>query len=159
MTTDGRLLVLYDADCGVCTRSASLLRKLDRDARLHLVPLQTAPPLVDLPPNAELAESLHVRDSQGRWSVGGAAAIRLAREVPALRPLAALARVPGVPRLADAAYALVAANRQRLSRLLGEDACRIPSRAGSGRPQLIIRSSPERAVTNDGPGSTARALR
>lgn len=82
----------------------------------------------DLPSEAELASALHARDAAGSWFSGGGAAIRIAAEVPALRPLAWAARVPGVPAVVDVAYGLVARNRQALSRLLGEQACRLPSR-------------------------------
>jgi predicted DCC family thiol-disulfide oxidoreductase YuxK len=125
---DERLLVLYDADCGICTRTASILRRLDRRRRLRLVPLQRPPFLPDLPPAAELAEAMHVRDATGRWSRAGEAAMRIAAEVPALRPIARAARLPGVPGLIDVAYRLVARHRHTLSRWLGEQACRLPSR-------------------------------
>jgi predicted DCC family thiol-disulfide oxidoreductase YuxK len=125
---DDRLLVLYDADCGICTRTASILRRVDRGRRLRLVPLQRPPDVPDLPPEAELAEAMHVRDGTGRWFLGGEAVIRIAAELPLLRPIAWAARLPGVPNVMDVGYRLVARNRQTLSRSLGEQACRLPSR-------------------------------
>jgi predicted DCC family thiol-disulfide oxidoreductase YuxK len=125
---EDRLLVLYDADCGICTRSASILRRLDRGRHLRLVPLQRPPSLPDLPSEAELAEAMHVRDPSGRWFRGGEAVIRIAAALPSLRLIAWTARLPGVPGLMDVGYRLVARNRQSLSRLLGEQACRLPSR-------------------------------
>lgn len=123
--SDGRLLVLYDADCAFCARSARLLHRLDRRGHLDLVPLQTATIIAGAPSLESLLQTMHVRDGDGRWSVGGAAWIRISQEVGLLRPLALLARLPLIRRLVEPTYSLIAANRQRMSRLLGDDACRI----------------------------------
>ena len=121
------LRVFFDADCGFCAHSASVLRRLDSNHRLALVPLQRAAEVApDAPELGVLLASMHVRDSTGRWSVGGAAWLRIADEIPLLRPLAFLARLPGLRRLVEPAYAVVARNRHRISRLLGDDACSIP---------------------------------
>ena len=71
---------------------------------------------------------MHVRDGTGEWSVGAAAWVRIAREIALLRPLGAVARLPVLRRLVEPTYALVAGNRQRISRLLGDDACDINRR-------------------------------
>ena len=118
-----RLTVLFDSDCGFCTRSAGLLRRLDRARRLDLVPLQAAAALGDAPPERVLLERMHVRDAAGRWSIGGAAWLRIADAVPALRPLAWYGRLPFIRPLVEPIYALIANNRHRLGRLLGDDTC------------------------------------
>ena len=121
---DGRLLVLYDADCGICTRTARVLRRLDHGRRLRLLPLQDAGGIADAPPMDVLLCSIHVRDGRGRWTAAGAACLRIADEIPLLRPLAMVGRL--VPsRVVEWAYAHIAGNRHRLSRLLGDDACAI----------------------------------
>jgi predicted DCC family thiol-disulfide oxidoreductase YuxK len=125
---DRRLLVLYDADCGICIRSARVLRRLDHGRRLRLVPLQDAGEFVDAPPFEVLLDALHVRDPDGRWSLAGTAWIRVAEEVPLLRPLAVLARVPAIRWLVEWTYARVAGNRRLLSHLLGDDVCSVPAR-------------------------------
>jgi predicted DCC family thiol-disulfide oxidoreductase YuxK len=66
---------------------------------------------------------MHVRDEHGRWSTAGAAWIRIGREIDLPRPVALLAGLPGMRRFIEWAYALVAGNRHRLSRLLGDAAC------------------------------------
>jgi predicted DCC family thiol-disulfide oxidoreductase YuxK len=126
--TDRRLLVLYDADCGICSRSASLLRRLDRAGRLHLMPLQDAGEIADAPPVEALLDAIHVRDADGRWSAAGTAAIRIAAEVPLLRSLAVAARFAPIRVLVEWTYMRVAANRHRISRLLGDDACTVRPR-------------------------------
>lgn len=131
MTTqpaDGRMLVLYDADCGICSHSARFLRRLDADRRLHVMPLQDAGDIVDAPSAAALRHAMHVRDQDGRWSCAGAAWIKIASEIPLLRPLAFAARLSPVGSLVDWTYWRVAGNRHRLSHLLGDDACRIEPR-------------------------------
>ena len=127
-SADTRLLVLYDADCGICSRSASLLRRLDRAGHLRLLPLQAAGEIADAPPAGVLLDAMHVRDSEGRWTFAGAAWTRIAEEVPFLRPIAIVARMPVVSRIVEWTYAQVAGNRHRISRLLGDDACSIRKR-------------------------------
>lgn len=123
-----RLLVLYDADCGICSSSARLLRQLDRGRHLRLMPLQTAGGIGDAPPVEVLRDAMHVRDWHGRWTVAGAAWIRIAEAVPFFRPLVVGSRVPVIRRLVEWTYARVAANRHRISRLLGDDACGVNAR-------------------------------
>ena len=124
-STDRRLLVLYDADCGICSRSARLLRRLDHGRHLRLMPLQDAGEIADAPPAEVLLDAMHVRDGRGRWTVAGAAWIRIAEEIPLLRPLAIVARLPLFGRFVEWTYGRVAGNRHRISQLLGDDACPI----------------------------------
>jgi len=142
----GALLVLYDADCGICTHSARLLRRLDRGHRLDLAPLQVATRLADAPPPAVLGEALHVRDAAGRWAVGGAALVRIGRALPLLRPFALVAGLPGIRRLVEPAYRLVARNRHRISRGLGLTACRVDRDRVEHRRVDAARATPNRHV-------------
>jgi predicted DCC family thiol-disulfide oxidoreductase YuxK len=116
------LTVLYDDDCGICQRSARLIRLLDHGHRLDLVPLQSRQS-VDTPALDVLLGSLHAVDEGDHWSVGAEAVVEIARRIPILRPIYLLKRVPGAMVLVRAAYGLVARNRLRLSRALGMDAC------------------------------------
>lgn len=121
----GRLIVFFDADCGFCTRTARVLRRLDRADRLALVPLQSAAVAVaDAPDEEALLDRMHVRDAAGRWWIGSDAWRRIAETTPALRPLAWLARLPVITWLVEPVYRLVARNRGRISSLLGDDRCR-----------------------------------
>ncbi|MEO8468320.1 MAG: DUF393 domain-containing protein [Chloroflexota bacterium] len=122
---DRRVLVLYDADCGICSRSARFLRRLDADRRLHFMPLQNADNIVDAPSAAALRHAIYVRDRDGRWSSAGAAWIRIAAAIPLFRPLATAARLSLVRSLVEWTYWRVAGNRHHLSHLLGDGACRI----------------------------------
>ena len=124
VTAPDRLLVLYDSDCGVCTRTARWIRRLDRRGQLELVPLQAAATVAaDAPPDATLREALHVRAADGRWSSGGAAMLEILARLPAGAAIARVGRLPLVCRGVDAAYRVVARNRTALSRALGATAC------------------------------------
>lgn len=120
------LAVFYDADCGFCTRSALILRRLDWLHRLEIVPLsQAAEVAPDAPPEGELLELMHARDTDGEWFIGGQAWLRISDDLPLLRPLGLVARLPLIRDLVEPVYAVIAGNRHRISRLLGDDACRV----------------------------------
>jgi predicted DCC family thiol-disulfide oxidoreductase YuxK len=122
------LTVLFDDDCGFCTRTAALVRRLDARAAIDLVPIREAGrKFVDSPPEIELLDRMHARDATGRWFIGGEAWLRICELVPGLRPLAWLGRLRFVRPHVEPVYGLVAANRHRLSRLLGQSRCRYPT--------------------------------
>jgi predicted DCC family thiol-disulfide oxidoreductase YuxK len=126
MTTPASLVVFYDADCGFCTRSALILRRLDWLHHLEIVPLGQAHDVVpDAPPEAELLERMHARDADGEWFIGGQAWLRITDELPLLRPLGLVARLPLIRDLVEPVYAVIAGNRHRISLLLGDAACRV----------------------------------
>lgn len=122
---DRRVLVLYDADCGICTHTARILRRLDRVGRLDLMPLQVAAGRPDTPSLEVLLGSIHVRGAGEAWSAGGAAMVRISREIRVLRPFGVLAGLPLLRRLVELAYAFVASNRHRISGLFGIEACAV----------------------------------
>ncbi len=122
-----RLTVLYDADCGICTHTARLLARLDSRRQLKLVPLQSAN-LPGQPSFDALTDALHAVDATGRWTVGAAATLEIARRLPVLRRFTPLARLPFAMAALDLGYRVVADHRQQLSRLLGLQVCKVPSR-------------------------------
>jgi predicted DCC family thiol-disulfide oxidoreductase YuxK len=124
-----RATVLYDGDCGFCRWSADKLRTWDRHGRLAFATIQGSigqELLGSLDPDRRL-DSWHVVEPNGRlWSAGAAAPLIL-RLLPFGGPLAALAEL--APGLTDRTYRLVARNRGRIGRLLGQTACSVdPSR-------------------------------
>jgi predicted DCC family thiol-disulfide oxidoreductase YuxK len=122
-------VLLYDSDCGFCRWSVDKILAWDRRRRLRPVALQD--PEADRllgRMNADLKMgSWHLVTADGRVYSGGAAAAPLVRLLPRGRPLAAvLAAFPG---LTDRTYRLVARNRDRFGRLVGQSACAVdPSR-------------------------------
>jgi len=107
--------LIFDGNCGFCTRSRNLLIKLDRRHRMSTVPLQRpgAPELAGVS-REELGRSVYWvaedgSSSSGAEAVNAALSAALGTRVP-LR----IYRLPGLRGLQDAAYRWVAANRHRL---------------------------------------------
>ena len=114
-----RLTVLYDGECRFCTRTARALQRLDSRHGLRLVPLQQARARVpDAPALETLDSSIHVVDERGAWWTGGEAFLRIADEIPVLRPLAVVGRLPVLRRAVEPGYRFVAAHRHQLGRLV-----------------------------------------
>ena len=122
--TGGRLTVLYDAKCRVCTRIAGRFAGLDRDHRLRLRPLQRAhedawPSVRRLREERDLRRQLHVVDETGEWAAGGEAMLRAVERLPALAPVAVLLRSPLGRPFVEPGYRWFAANRARFAFLAG----------------------------------------
>ena len=131
----GRLTVLYDARCRVCTRIAARLAGADDGRRLRLRPLQGAagdawPSVRRLAAERDLRRSLHVVDEAGAWAEGGEAVLRAIERVPAFRPLARVARVPLVAWAIEPGYRWFARHRARFGWLAGS--FRATKRIGRG---------------------------
>jgi predicted DCC family thiol-disulfide oxidoreductase YuxK len=121
--------VFYDADCGFCTRTALMLRRLDRAHRLRLVQLQRATEIAsDAPSEDQLLQEMHARDTSGHWFMGGAAWLQIAHVVPLMKPLAFVAELPLIRSLVEPTYTVIARNRHRISRLMGDGDCSLRSR-------------------------------
>lgn len=109
--------VLYDADCGFCTRTLDRIMRWDRRSRLRGVPIQSAEGarlLADVPA-AERLDSWHLVLPGGEVRSAGAAVPPLFRLLPFGGPLAALAAA--LPSLTAAGYRWIAAHREQLGRL------------------------------------------
>jgi predicted DCC family thiol-disulfide oxidoreductase YuxK len=80
-------LLVFDGECGFCTRALGWVRLLDREARLTTLPLQApgVPERVDATRQA-CKESLHFAADGRVWTgaaaVNGALAVALQRELP-----------------------------------------------------------------------------
>lgn len=128
-----RLVVLFDADCGICERTADQLRRWDRQGRLDVMPLQAASRderemVRSVADDHPLHDELHVLDLRsGTVRSGGPAFLEIISRLPGGRWPAAIARLPPAAWLVGLGYALVARNRNAISRALRlEVACQIP---------------------------------
>jgi predicted DCC family thiol-disulfide oxidoreductase YuxK len=132
-TPDPRPTLLYDEDCGFCRWSISKILAWDRAGRLRPVPLQDPEAdhlLQGMDPDRKM-ESWHLVPPDGRILSAGAAVPTLLRLLPGGRTFASIAAA--LPRTTDRAYRLAARHRDRLGRLLGEQACAVdPTRRRSG---------------------------
>jgi predicted DCC family thiol-disulfide oxidoreductase YuxK len=122
-------VLLYDSDCGFCRWSVDKILSWDRRRRLR--PLALQEPEADwllrhMDADAKMG-SWHLVTDDGRVYSGGAAAAPLLRLLPRGRPLAAV--FAAFPGLTDRSYRIVARNRDRFGRLVGQAACQVdPSR-------------------------------
>ena len=125
-----RPALVYDGDCGFCTRSAALARRV-LPADCAVVPWQGAD-LAAVGTTAERARREALWVPRTGEVVGGAravaAALREAGSGWAL--LGRLLQLPPIGPLADAVYRVVAANRMRLPG--GTAACALPPRPDPG---------------------------
>ena len=120
------MIVVYDADCGVCQASVAWLRKRDRKGVFQFV----GNDLAQLPSGVSREETEHtmiVLDG-ARKLVRAEGVARVLRELPAWAPIAALLRAQGIRNLAGWGYDRFAGNRHRISAALGMRACAIPDR-------------------------------
>jgi predicted DCC family thiol-disulfide oxidoreductase YuxK len=146
--------LLFDSDCGFCTRSVERIIRWDRGRRLRAVPIESAEGtrlLADVPPERRL-DSWHLAGPGGALISGGAAAAPLLRLLPGGRlPAAVLA---AFPRATAAAYRWVAAHRDLLGRFLTLALALVVigcgGGAGSGEPELTVYlSAPLRGIEAD----------
>jgi predicted DCC family thiol-disulfide oxidoreductase YuxK len=135
--------VLYDADCGFCGWTLSVLLRWDRAARLEPVALQRpeAADLLQGLTSAERMASWHLIAPSGERRSGGDALPPLLRALPGGRlPAAAFARFP---RLTARAYRWVAEHRSGLSAWVPPSAKRRARRRVQAREQLSSRTRRE----------------
>jgi predicted DCC family thiol-disulfide oxidoreductase YuxK len=118
MNSPPRHTVIYDADCGFCRWSLSLLLRADRDDRLRPLALGTPEAdrlLSEMPPEEQFA-SFHIVDPDGRLTSAGAGLPSVLRALPAGQlPAGVLAQMPG---LTERGYRWVADHRTTLGPLL-----------------------------------------
>jgi predicted DCC family thiol-disulfide oxidoreductase YuxK len=128
----GPMIVVYDADCGVCQASVAWVRKRDRRGIFQFVGNDAA----DLPPGVSREETEHtvIVLDRGRKLVRAEAVARILREFRGWSAIGALLRAPGVRRLASWGYDRFARHRHRVSAALGMRACAMPERK---RPEQL----------------------
>jgi predicted DCC family thiol-disulfide oxidoreductase YuxK len=120
--------VFYDGACPLCVREMSLLRRLDRKARIRFTDIAAAG--FDAAPTGRTWDDLMAR-IHGRLPDGtvieGVEVFRRLYAAVGLGPLAALTRLPGVSHAAELVYRTFAKNRLRLTgRCAGKDTCQLP---------------------------------
>ena len=120
------LLVVFDADCGVCEASVAWVRRRDRARRFVFIG-NDVPELPASVTREETGHTIVVLEGARKW-VRAQALARILRELRGWSIAAALLRLPGVRQLADRAYDAFARRRHRISAALGMRACAIPPR-------------------------------
>jgi len=116
--------LLFDGDCGFCSSSARLAARMAPS--VHVRPYQDSD-LADFELTAaQCAEALQWIGRGGPAAGAGAVARLLIAAGKGWSLIGRTLLVPGVRRVADVAYCVVAANRYRLPG--GTPACRVSSR-------------------------------
>ena len=120
------VIVVYDADCGVCQASVAWARKRDRKGVLQFLGNDAQ----ELPPGVSREETGHtmVVVDGDRKLVRAQATARILGELGPWAVAGALLRAPGIRRLADWAYDRFAENRHRISAALGMRVCAVPEK-------------------------------
>jgi predicted DCC family thiol-disulfide oxidoreductase YuxK len=123
------LLVVYDADCGVCQASIDWLRRRDRRGRFQFIGNDG-----HLPAGVSREETEHtlvVMEGE-RKRVRSSAIARLLTELRGWRIAGRLLQLPPIAWLADHGYDRFARNRHRISTALGLTSCPAPRRPPRG---------------------------
>lgn len=110
---DARGWLFFDAECALCTKFARWLAPSLEKRGLAVAPLQDprVAALLGLP-EEELLREMRVVLADGSHYGGGDAVVALAREIWWARPVAWIAKVPGVPPVIRAVYRRVAQGRK-----------------------------------------------
>lgn len=107
--------LIFDGECGFCTRSRDLLIKLDRRHRMRTVPFQHPGVPEETGVSAEeLRKQVYWRADDGSTYAGAEAVNAALSTVLGSRIPLRVYRLPGIRALQDAAYRWVAANRHKL---------------------------------------------
>ncbi len=108
-------VLIYDAECRLCSASKEILSRWDRKGRIRFVPFQDPQAVVLAPdlPREGCLDAMRFVGADGRVQVGVDALRALLPALPLGRPLALLFLIPGIPALAWWIYRRVAENRYR----------------------------------------------
>ena len=111
----GAAWLLFDRDCGFCTRAAGLLRRIDRRGRVEIIALQEpgAPARFGITLDQAL-EQVWAIDGAGQHFSGAAAVNAVLGVALGTRIPYYIYRIPGIRHVQDALYRWIAANRYRL---------------------------------------------
>jgi predicted DCC family thiol-disulfide oxidoreductase YuxK len=106
--------LIFDGECGMCTRSRDLVVRLDRHGRVATVPLQRAGTAERLGLTPEvLAESAWWLDSSGELYRGAEAVNAALSAVLGCRLPLLIYRLPGIRQAQDTVYRWVSTHRHR----------------------------------------------
>jgi predicted DCC family thiol-disulfide oxidoreductase YuxK len=120
------MVVVYDADCGVCQASVAWIRRRDRRSAVQFVG-NDAPELPAGVSRDETEHTIVVLDG-GHKLVRADGVARILRELRGWSALGTVLRVPGLRQLGNLGYDAFARRRHRVSAALGLRACAVPRR-------------------------------
>ncbi len=119
--------VFFDGDCPLCLREIALLQKLDRAGQIRFTNIAASgfqPAELGLSAST-LMNRIHGRLPDGEI-IEGVEVFRRLYAAVGFKRLVWLSRAPGASQLLDAAYALFAKNRLRLTGRCDSAGCALP---------------------------------
>lgn len=119
-TPDGKHWLIWDGECGMCSRFAARMRDRDPERKFHIVSRQACPsPPMTPEAQAQTARNMVVFTNDGKTLLGADAVLYALAKTGS--PLAALAAKAPIIWAARPVYAIVARNRHHITRLLYKD--------------------------------------
>lgn len=124
--------VFFDGDCPLCTKEITMLRKLDRKARIRFTDIAARGfDAAETPfTQVELMDSIRGRLGDGT-PIEGVEVFRRLYAAVGLGPLVAMTRIPGISHGLDAAYRVFAKNRLKLTGRCTTESCAVPGADGA----------------------------
>jgi len=122
-----RPVLIFDGDCGFCTRTANAVKRLDTQQRFDVLPWQTRGLLAASGLNEQqVTEAAWYIDAEGRKHRGAGAINTALNALGGIYRIASwVYRVPGLKQVEDLIYKWVARNRYLMPGSTA--ACAIPS--------------------------------
>lgn len=110
---DGRVTMLYDGGCPLCSKEVAHYRRIDRDNSVNWVDIDQDTPLLNaLNVSKDSAmKHLHVVNKEGDIVKGAYAFAAIWAELPRYHHLARLVRLPGILPVLNRAYLIFAEKR------------------------------------------------
>jgi predicted DCC family thiol-disulfide oxidoreductase YuxK len=125
IASDRRFTVIYDAQCGVCSRSVAWLRRQDARPAMRFLASESeeAVRLVPVRPPNQMA----IVSPMGEVLLGADGWIGCMQTIPRYRWMARVAGWPVVKPFVMLGYGVIAKNRRLISKMLGRkrDLCEI----------------------------------
>jgi predicted DCC family thiol-disulfide oxidoreductase YuxK len=124
-STSWTVEIFFDGECPLCMREVKMLQRMDRQQRVRFTDIAaktfTPPAGLDM---AALMARIHGRLPDGSI-LEGVEVFRRVYEAVGLGWLSRASRLPGISALTEAAYALFAKNRLRLTGRCDHNSCEL----------------------------------
>jgi len=137
------IAIVFDGDCGFCTRSLRALQRIDRSGVMRLHDSHESALIASKFPmlrGADFDNAMFAVTADGRVFRGYFAFKELLRKLPAGWPLRLLSALPGADLIGPRIYAWVAGNRHRLG--CDSAGCELPAHPAGQAPTRTERQEP-----------------
>jgi predicted DCC family thiol-disulfide oxidoreductase YuxK len=139
-------IVLYDADCPLCTFQMRVLTWLDWFHTVSMLPVSSPKAAVIAPTLSRelLLEAIHCVTPEGQIHRGARCIRHLSMRMPLLLPVGLVLWIPGVIWIAERIYMWVSRNRHLLSRIFGcKEACALLPAKKRPTDEILSKATPK----------------